>query len=523
MIGTSHWSYSPPWILRSMLFRLSVSFGALHLLSGWLCTAHAQQTFFPSAVPLTVRSPNFSCWLDTHNGSNTMSVWPTFWNNHTLGWAGYIKVDGLTWHWIGQPPGNASTWLATQITPTRTVFTLQAGPIQLNVTFLSPIEPSDWVRQSFPFSYVYIDGKATDAKQHSIQLYADITGEWVTNDFGAGIRWSTAETGSTTYHQVQSDAPTSVFKDVALDSIAYHAISRGQPNLVSIVGSDKALRAQFFAPGEGFTLTSDLVGQTVGNVEESGGKFPVLAHAVDLGTTDTISSIVWAVGLVRDPITTISGVSRRSYYWSQYGSIGDAIDAFMNDFPAARTRALVLDQKILQEASAVSQEYADLVSLAARQAMAGVEITLSQLNNGSLRTSPTKSLWDPQAQLRSATVLLLAGIAILLRRRRRWHAKDNLSMPRPYHRVTSTAADSPAGRPVPLRALRKSELATTNTIAGAETGPHVAGPTQASSREESSMSRGTSDLRSEVQRLREEMDHLRVAHGVPGEAPPRYQ
>ncbi|KAJ6461899.1 hypothetical protein C8R47DRAFT_1225700 [Mycena vitilis] len=375
-----------------MILRLSVSFGALQLLCGWLCTAHAQQSFFPSAVPLTVRSPNFNCWLDTHNASNSMSVWPTFWNNHTLGWAGYIKVDGLAWHWIGEPPGNASTWLATQITPTRTIITLQAGPIQLNVTFLSPIEPSDWARQSFPFSYVYIDGRATDAKQHSIQLYADITGEWVTNDFGAGIRWSTTETESTSYHQVQSDPPTSVFQDVATDSIAYHAISRGQPNLVSIVGTDRQLRPQFLDPEEGFPLTSDLGGQTVGSVEDSEGKFPVLAHAVDLGTTDTISSVVWAVGSVRDPITTISGVPRRSYFWSQYGSIGDAIDAFMNDFPAARTRALVLDQKILQDASAISQEYADLVSLAARQAMAGVEITLSQLPGESLNSSDVQAI-----------------------------------------------------------------------------------------------------------------------------------
>jgi hypothetical protein len=64
-----------------------------------------------------------------------------------LGWAGYIKVDGSTFHWLGSPvPGNASTWISTEITPTRTILTLEAGPMQLNVTFLSPVEVRRFLR-----------------------------------------------------------------------------------------------------------------------------------------------------------------------------------------------------------------------------------------------------------------------------------------------------------------------------------------------------------------------------------------
>ncbi|KAJ7695284.1 DUF1793-domain-containing protein [Mycena olivaceomarginata] len=335
--------------------------------------------FFPSAVPLAVRTPTFSCWLDTRNGSNPMSSWPQFWNDqHILGWAGYIKVDGLAYHWLGDPgPGNASTWLATAVTPTRTILTVQAGPMRLNVTFLSPIEPGDWARQSFPFSYVYLDGKSTDGQPHSIQLYSDISG-------------GSSQTSNTVFHQVGSTTPSSTFKDMAEDAIAYYAISSAQPNLVSVVGTDQALRPQFAAAGEGFTLTADLAGN-IGNVEGGDGKFPVLAHALNLGTTDTITTVAWAVGVVRDPILTFAGVPRRAYYWSQHGTVGDAIDAFMTDFPAARARAIALDQKILQDAAAVSPEYADLVSLATRQAMAGIEITLSTLPDGSFNMSDVKA------------------------------------------------------------------------------------------------------------------------------------
>ncbi|KAK6977760.1 hypothetical protein R3P38DRAFT_3472295 [Favolaschia claudopus] len=354
----------------------------LHSTWLWLilpAQAQHQQTFFPASVPLAVRSPTFNCWLDMHKNSNPMTSWPQFWNdNHILGWSGSIKVDSKTYHWLGKPAsGNAGTWLSTQVTPTRTILTVQAGPMQLNVTFLSPIEPSDWVKQSFPFSYVYVDGKSTDGKAHLVQLYSDISAEWVTDSFDTAIQWSTTRQSNIVYHQVQSTSPRSEFTDVAEDSVAYYAISSGQPNLVSVIGTDQALRSQFASKDPQLSLSSDLAGQ-IGNVKGGDGKFPVLAHALDLGSTDTIATVAWAVGLIRDPVVTFANVPRRAYYWSQYASIGDALT-----FPRRRTRALALDQQILQDASRVSAQYADLVSLAARQAMAGIEITLSTSDNGS--------------------------------------------------------------------------------------------------------------------------------------------
>ncbi|KAJ7603260.1 hypothetical protein DFH06DRAFT_1022365 [Mycena polygramma] len=367
-----------------------------YLSSGWLCIVRAQQTFFPGAVPLAVRSPTFNCWLATNPGINPMKTWPTFWNKmHTLGWTGFIKVDGVTWHWLGGADdinlGNTSIWRATQVTPTRTIFTMDVGStMQLNVTFMSPIEPDDWGKQSFPFSYMYIDGKATDGKPHAIQLYSDISAEWVTNSLATGIQWSSAKTGNASYHEVGSTTPTMTFDYVAEDSVVYYAISK-QPELVSVIGTDRALRTQF-ASQPGFNLSSNLSEQTgQGQVRGSDGTFPVFAHAMDLGTTDTISTIAWAVGLVRDPITKFAELNRSSYYQSQYAGIGDAIDAFVADFPAARTRALALDQKILQDALAVSQKYADLVSLATRQAIAGVELTLSKQKDGSWNLSDVQA------------------------------------------------------------------------------------------------------------------------------------
>ncbi|KAI0759823.1 hypothetical protein BD413DRAFT_495995 [Trametes elegans] len=112
------------------------------------------QTFFPAAIPLTDRSPYLSVWQSSTNGSAPLSrSWPKFWNQLVvqvqrtgtlnMGWVGKMKVDGQTYSWLGNDPipentsGNVTN---VRITPTRSIFVMQAGPMNVTITFLSPIE-----------------------------------------------------------------------------------------------------------------------------------------------------------------------------------------------------------------------------------------------------------------------------------------------------------------------------------------------------------------------------------------------
>ncbi|EKM54240.1 uncharacterized protein PHACADRAFT_54337, partial [Phanerochaete carnosa HHB-10118-sp] len=113
--------------------------------------AQLSDTLWTSWVPLAVRSPYLSSWMNTTNlrvGSGAPlapRIWPVFWNNAILGWAGHIRVDNdITYIWLGDagsPAGlNSSVLNNIQITPTRTVMSITSGPIDLNITYLSPIE-----------------------------------------------------------------------------------------------------------------------------------------------------------------------------------------------------------------------------------------------------------------------------------------------------------------------------------------------------------------------------------------------
>ncbi|SRR6266446_1345887 len=61
-----------------------------------------------------------------------------------LGWSVLVRVDSLTYSFLGSVLPNLHNgtvnFTSIAITPTQTVFTAQAGPMQVNLTFLNPIE-----------------------------------------------------------------------------------------------------------------------------------------------------------------------------------------------------------------------------------------------------------------------------------------------------------------------------------------------------------------------------------------------
>ena len=94
-----------------------------------------------------------------------------------LGWTGLIKVDGTTFLWMGAPGGfnNKANQTSFEYTATKSIFTMTAGKVELKVTFLSPITPKDYERQSLIFSYMDVEVRSLDGSAHNVQIYTDIS------------------------------------------------------------------------------------------------------------------------------------------------------------------------------------------------------------------------------------------------------------------------------------------------------------------------------------------------------------
>lgn len=92
----------------------------------------------------------------------------------TIGWSGMIRVDGIMYAWMGLPGTVAVNQTAYEYTSTKSIFTMDVDDaVQLTITFLSPITPHDFKRQSLVFSYMNVEVASIDGDSHDIQLYSD--------------------------------------------------------------------------------------------------------------------------------------------------------------------------------------------------------------------------------------------------------------------------------------------------------------------------------------------------------------
>ncbi|KIK65828.1 hypothetical protein GYMLUDRAFT_38307 [Collybiopsis luxurians FD-317 M1] len=375
----------------------------LLVLASWFVLLTVGQSIQPPAIPLAVRSPYLQAYFpftSTTTPANGSHSYPNFWTtNHTLSWSGFLRVDNVFYEWIGGPipnikPSNNATvtppiFDSYQVTPTRSILSMTAGTMAINVTFLSPIEPGDLVLQSFPFTYVYFEASSLDGDSHSLQVYYDITGEILSSNPVNVIQWNTTTINSVIYHEAQRFPfqYMTELSDIAEDGVAYLATNAGI-GVTYQTGLTGLIRTAFLNNGK----LNNTQNTEYNASDVAMGLQPAFAFSTDLGNiTSTSSPVVWGIGLVRNPdiiYTTAAGnQTRQPYFFTKYSNVETALLDFMGDASNALERATALDNKIISDANDISSNYADLVSLASRQTMAGMDITVGFGSDGQLNKS----------------------------------------------------------------------------------------------------------------------------------------
>ncbi|KAF9007842.1 hypothetical protein BDQ17DRAFT_1350037 [Cyathus striatus] len=329
---------------------------------------------FMSQLPLIIKSPYLHSWVSAKGVSASGGAWPSSWNQHIVGWSSWIRVDGTSYQWTGQTLSSRPNMTANEVTPTRTIFSFAvAGLVGFNVTYLSPIDPSDLVQQSLPFGYFYVDVWSLDGNSHSVQFYTDLTGEILSSDLTDVVQWNTTQSGNVVYHRMRLTNMQ--------DSTLFLAIEN-RPDMTWQTGASDLLP-------DGVRPRADTTFRAISN------NWPVLAFRVDLGTiTQTSDPVVWSLGLVREPViqyTTSGNIQlRSSYYWSAYNAVDDIVKDVIGKFNDVRSKAVNLDNKILADAGAISSNYSDLISFALRLVFGAMDITIPRDSSGALNTSDVK-------------------------------------------------------------------------------------------------------------------------------------
>ncbi|KAH8986917.1 hypothetical protein EDB83DRAFT_1167895 [Lactarius deliciosus] len=347
--------------------------------------ARAQQTFYPVAIPLFVRSPYLNCWgyLSNEPSNPRISQTTTFsqvqqprsgWDPslNVLNLVVLVRVDNSTYLFLGNASTvNTSVNLTNVvISPTQTKLTAEAGPMQIVLTFLNPIEHEDWVKQSIPFSYMSLTAESLDGAAHATQVYSDLN-----------LGWSSGIT------KLDSDSTTAA--GVVINGGHFNYAIHPQPKWGTLYfGMQSGVRGDITTNVSEASASRELfqLKGVLGNLDQKNNTAhdydsTTFAISRDLGTIQAtqdlvISAIGYDVNLVIN-YTDLSGATqqRRLLYQDKYGGKGDILADFIGDFANASSRAQELDLKILQHASPISGPLGDLVSLATAQVFGSFHLT----------------------------------------------------------------------------------------------------------------------------------------------------
>ncbi|KAI0388618.1 glutaminase GtaA [Xylariaceae sp. FL0594] len=333
----------------------------------------------PPAIPLAVKAPYLNTWLnagsDGGNGGYLAGQWPVMWQQQVTAWTGLIRVDGDTYQWMGAVP-NAKNVDQTSFsyTSTRSNFVMNVGnKVEMNITFLSPVTPTDLKRQSLTFSYLDVGVHSLDGAKHDVQLYADVSGEWASGDLGAVIEWDYAATNGVASHKFYRQSQTEISETRELPNWGTFYWSTGDSKALTFQsGADVDVRGTFQSKGA-LPNTKDTNFRAVNN------NWPVFGFAKNLGPVQGPVNTLFTIGLTQDNAVRLLGkgdglTTYPSLWKSYFGRDMDAVTWFYHDYSQSARLATDFDNKVASDSiRAAGQDYLTITSLSVRQAFGALQ------------------------------------------------------------------------------------------------------------------------------------------------------
>ena len=333
-----------------------------------LGTAAAAQTFRPPAVPLVTHDPYFSIW----SMNDRLTDGPTrHWTGHRQELVGLVRVDGHAYRWMGvtQPHVDAAQQVALELTPTRSTYQFEAGPVRLTASFLSPLLPDDLDVMSRPVSYLTMSAQSSDGAAHAVQVLFDAAADIAVNDRTEQLAWSRERLEKLEVLR-SSDFQQPVLQkagdDLRIDWGSFMVAVPDQPGVSTSAGWRGDELETAFAAGKPVPAFDNL------DVPSSPRGRPVLAAVFDLGSVGPTAASRHVL-LAYDDVYSIEYMQRRMQpYWRRNGmTTGEMLTAAERDYASLDQRARNFDQELTADLRRVGGDvYVQLATLAFRQTIA---------------------------------------------------------------------------------------------------------------------------------------------------------
>jgi hypothetical protein len=370
-------------------------------------------TLTPPVLPLLVRNPYLSTWLG-HAREAPWEHWPIFWTGQEVGLSVLAAVPSTNdvYPLLGRPQDSLTlakerqvallpcvflgwlivysfnisypTYLGATFDASTTNLTYEipslnssGAPVELIVSFLSPITPTSTLRQSVPASYVtvIVNGKV------DIDIYIDLNGLWVSANRDNTIQWEMSKTPHVG-EQKQASLQTWKIKR-QIEQLLTEDADRAEWGTLHFsgpadaqyeAGTSATLRQQFASNG---TLQNTVDNNFRAIMDEE----PVFAFSKSFKANDTSSSggnssqsVLFTIAHVQDPVIQFAsarGLTLMKPLWaSYYFTTETLLDFHYHDFEVASKLASNYSTQLEIDAlKSGSEDYKDILALSARQVL----------------------------------------------------------------------------------------------------------------------------------------------------------
>lgn len=329
------------------------------------------------AYPLAVKNPYLSAWVRGNELlDDATTAKPMFWNGIDLTWPIIARVDGAAYSLFGLPNGapNVTAALTSSVsyTSSHTYVRLTGGSVNFVLDFFSPVLPGkdDYARQSLPYSYLTVTATTTRYRAPEVQVMSAIDYSWTAQYGASDLNYT--ETGSSGFFQWSNanEIPFTEERDMATYGTVLFAADFGDD-----MSAGCGLLEDVFAS---FVEQGSFDNQTLQGECESGNLAGISKNLGTIGRTATSARFV--VGFDREKAISYLNETQTGFYRTQWPSIPEAIDYFLNDYSSFFRSSLSFDASIRTRAEYVSDsygsKYADIVEASVRQVFGGMDLTV---------------------------------------------------------------------------------------------------------------------------------------------------
>lgn len=246
-------------------------------------------------------------------------------------------------------------------------------PLELILSFLSPITPTSTLRQSIPASYLTVLVKGS----FNIDVYIDLNGLWVSANRGNTIRW---EMSQSVKSKSKGSEPLKTWKiKRQIEQLLTEDADRaewgtlhftGPSDVQYEAGTSALLRQRFSRTG---TLQNVVDGKFRAIMDEE----PVFAFSKSFklnGTSAGIveDSVLFTIGHIQDPVIQFAsarGMTLMKPLWAAYYPTADEVlDFHYHDFDkVSKLAGNYSSQLEIDALVSGSEDYKDILALSARQ------------------------------------------------------------------------------------------------------------------------------------------------------------